>query len=50
MEVGAFDLDAVRMGVQVNILGVMNALAPLLPRMIERRHGHIAIVASVAGY
>jgi short-subunit dehydrogenase len=33
-----------------NYLGVVNALAGLLPRMISRRTGHVAWIASVAGY
>ena len=50
MEVEDFNLAHVRTSNDVNYMGVMNALAALLPRMIERRRGHIAIVASVAGY
>ena len=50
MEVEDFDLGHVRTSMDVNYMGVMNALGPLLPRMMERRGGHIAIVASVAGY
>ncbi len=50
MSVEEFDLDAVRRGVEVNLMGVMNALDALLPRMLARGKGHIAIVASVAGY
>ena len=34
----------------INLLGAGNCLDPLLKRMIEARAGHIAIVASVAGY
>ncbi|MGI9485791.1 MAG: SDR family NAD(P)-dependent oxidoreductase [Geminicoccaceae bacterium] len=34
----------------INLLGTGNCLDPLLKRMIEARAGHIAIVASVAGY
>ncbi len=34
----------------VNLLGTGNCLAPLLERMIPDKRGHIAIVASVAGY
>ena len=45
-----FDLAAIRKGAEVNLMAVMNALDALLPRMIKRRAGHIAIVASVAGY
>lgn len=35
---------------QVNYGGVCNALEIILPDMKERRTGHVAIVASVAGY
>jgi len=34
--------------VQVNLLGAMATVAPLLPRMVARRGGRIALVASVA--
>lgn len=33
-----------------NYFGVIHGLAALLPRFIERRSGHVAVVASVAGY
>jgi short-subunit dehydrogenase len=36
--------------VQVNLLGVMGTVEPLLSGMLARRRGHIAVVASVAGY
>jgi NAD(P)-dependent dehydrogenase (short-subunit alcohol dehydrogenase family) len=34
----------------VNVGGVVNGLAAVIPRMVARRSGHIAIVSSVAGY
>jgi NAD(P)-dependent dehydrogenase (short-subunit alcohol dehydrogenase family) len=34
----------------VNYLGVVHGMAALLPRLIERRGGHIAVVSSLAGY
>jgi NAD(P)-dependent dehydrogenase (short-subunit alcohol dehydrogenase family) len=34
----------------VNLGGTVNALAPILPRMLARARGRIALVASVAGY
>jgi short-subunit dehydrogenase len=34
----------------VNILGVANAVLPLLPRFVERRRGHLVLVSSLAGY
>ncbi|MBS70731.1 MAG: hypothetical protein CML91_04490 [Rhodobiaceae bacterium] len=33
-----------------NYFGVINCLSVILPRMIERKKGHIAIMSSVAGY
>ena len=39
-----------RMLVELNLLGTVHCLAPLLPRLIDRRAGRIAVVASVAGY
>jgi short-subunit dehydrogenase len=36
--------------VAANLLGVMHVMEPLLPRMLARKHGHIAMVSSVAGY
>lgn len=34
----------------VNVLGTVYGLEPLIPRMIARAKGHIAIVSSVTGY
>lgn len=34
---------------QINVLGVLNTVQPLLPRMMARRRGQIAIVSSLAG-
>jgi short-subunit dehydrogenase len=45
-----FDADTFRALVELNLFGTVNCLAALLPRFIARRSGHIAIVASVAGY
>ncbi len=45
-----FDAELFRKTVDVNYLGVTNAIAAVLPGMLERGRGHIAIVASVAGY
>jgi NAD(P)-dependent dehydrogenase (short-subunit alcohol dehydrogenase family) len=36
--------------VRVNYLGVVNGIAAVVPGMRLRGHGHVAIVASVAGY
>jgi short-subunit dehydrogenase len=34
----------------VNYMGLVNGIEALLPRMLERRSGHIALMASLAGY
>lgn len=36
--------------VEVNLLGAMHLVGPLLPRMLARRAGHIGLVASVAAF
>jgi NADP-dependent 3-hydroxy acid dehydrogenase YdfG len=36
--------------VRANLLGVLHTIEPLLPRMLARGGGHVAVVASVAGY
>lgn len=45
-----FDLAVFRSLVDVNLMGTVNCLAPILPSFIDRRSGRIAVVASVAGY
>ena len=49
---GAEDYAALRavQSMTVNYIGIANALQPLLAEMIARRGGHVALVASVAGY
>ncbi len=44
------DLETIRSAFEVNYMGVVNALNALLPNFIARGAGHVAIVASVAGY
>ena len=50
MDATELDAGKVRQSVEVNYLGVVNAVAALLPHMLQRGYGHVAIVASVAGY
>ncbi|WP_088345203.1 MULTISPECIES: SDR family NAD(P)-dependent oxidoreductase [Rhodomicrobium] len=45
-----FDTATVRKLVETNYMGVVHGLAAVLPRMIERGRGHIALNASIAGY
>ena len=45
-----WDTDVFDRHVQVNLTGMSNAIAALLPEMLRRRSGVIAGVSSVAGY
>jgi NAD(P)-dependent dehydrogenase (short-subunit alcohol dehydrogenase family) len=45
-----FDLGAFRQVVDTNLGGTANCLAAVLPPLLERRKGRVALVASVAGY
>ena len=46
----SFSIDAWREMVEVNLLGAVNCLAAIMPGMIARRSGHIAVVSSLTGY
>lgn len=50
VEARGFDAAAVRELVEINLMGVVHAVDAVLPRLIERRAGRLAIVSSVAGY
>jgi NAD(P)-dependent dehydrogenase (short-subunit alcohol dehydrogenase family) len=45
-----FEPTAFRASMDVNYLGVVNGIAAVLPGMLARGRGHIAVVSSVAGY
>ncbi len=45
-----FTVAPFRQLVETNLMGPVNGLAQLIPRFVERGGGHIAVVASVAGY
>jgi len=49
-DTGEWAGDAFRQTYDVNLGGTLNALEPLLPRMIGRGTGQVAVVSSVAGY
>jgi short-subunit dehydrogenase len=50
MPLKSFSAEKARQAVEVNYLGVANGVEALLPGMMERRSGHIAMVASIGGY
>ena len=45
-----FRAEIVEQMMQVNVVGIANILEDLMPRMMERRSGQLALMASVAGY
>ncbi len=50
MTASTYDAALVRSSNDVNYVGVVNTLAPVMSSMIARGSGHIALVSSVAGY
>ena len=50
MDPGHWDTDLFDRHVQVNLTGMSNAIAAVLPDMLARRGGVIAGISSVAGY
>jgi short-subunit dehydrogenase len=50
MRVEEYDPTVIASAMAVNFTGITHALTPLLPAMIKRKAGHIALVSSVAGY
>jgi NADP-dependent 3-hydroxy acid dehydrogenase YdfG len=50
MSAADFSAATLRSLFDLNVMGVAHCLEPLLARMAARRAGHVAIVASVAGY
>jgi NADP-dependent 3-hydroxy acid dehydrogenase YdfG len=46
----ALDIELFKKTYDVNVMGVINGLAPLLQRMAKRGRGQVAVNASVAGY
>ncbi len=50
VEAATFEAATVRKLVEVNLMGVVHAVDAVLPSLVERRAGRLAIVSSVAGY
>ena len=50
VEAEAFKAAELKALVDINLVGTGNCLEPLLQQMIPAKRGHIAIVASIAGY
>lgn len=50
MRATTFDLDDALRHQQVNVTGVLYLLDAVLPALLRQGHGHLSLVASVAGY
>ena len=50
MRATGFSAAVVARHLDVNVQGVANGLEPVLKAMLARGHGHVALMASVAGY
>lgn len=50
MGIENFDRDKIEQSINVNYIGVINMLAQFMPHWTSNKAGHVAIVASVAGY
>lgn len=46
----AFDLEEMLRHQQVNYVGALNLLAAAVPVLLQQGHGHLSLMASVAGY
>lgn len=45
-----FSADLFRRAFETNVIGIGNALAPIVPLMVERGSGHIALMGSLSGF
>jgi short-subunit dehydrogenase len=50
MSAADFDLEMSKKIIDVNLIGFLNLLHLVVPQMIKQNSGHIAVIASVAGY
>lgn len=50
MKATAWDTDAARMMVETNLIGCLNVMGEVLPRMTARGTGHIALIGSLSGF
>lgn len=44
------EIDVFRQHMEVNYMGVVHGLAPVIPRMVKRQSGHLVIMGSVSGW
>ncbi len=45
-----FSVENFRKTVDVNLMGEINCMGPVAPRMVKRRRGHLVLMASLTGY
>lgn len=49
-ETQQIDADAVSSVIRINLLGAVNAVAAVLPEMLERKQGQLVAISSLAGF
>jgi NADP-dependent 3-hydroxy acid dehydrogenase YdfG len=49
-QVRSLDIDHVKQQFDVNVFGTVNCVQAVMPHMLQRNAGHLALVGSVAGY
>lgn len=49
-ETRAYEPDAVKKVIDINLLGAVNAVHAVVPQMIERGSGHLVAISSLAGF
>ncbi len=50
VDAATLSVEPFRKLMEVNFMGTMHGVAAVVPKFMERRGGHLAVVASVAGY
>ena len=50
VSVANFSVEQVRNLMEINFMGIVHGLSEVIPKFIEEKRGHIAVVASLAGY
>ncbi|MEO8250285.1 MAG: SDR family NAD(P)-dependent oxidoreductase [Burkholderiales bacterium] len=49
MRATEFDLDVLLRHVDVNVAGALRVFSVVIPQLLKQRHGHLSMIASVAG-
>jgi short-subunit dehydrogenase len=50
MSAANFSVEQIRNLMEINFMGIVHGLSEVIPKFIKEKRGHIAVVASLAGY